>query len=44
MRIGGLGVLGAGLSLTDLLPTSATAAGPMATSSSFGRARSCILL
>ena len=44
MRIGGLGFLGAGLNLTDLLRTAATADGPMTSISSFGRARSCILL
>ncbi len=44
MRIGGLGFLGAGLSLADLLETSATARGPVASVSSFGRAKSCILL
>ena len=44
MRIGGLGFLGAGLNLTDLLRTAATADGPATSISSFGRARSCILL
>jgi hypothetical protein len=45
MRIGGLGFLGAGLNLTDLLRTTATADDPITSiSSSFGRARSCILL
>ncbi|MGP0064489.1 MAG: DUF1501 domain-containing protein [Isosphaeraceae bacterium] len=40
IRIGGLGFMGAGLSLKDLLGATATAKG----TSSFGRARSCILL
>ncbi|HMF36671.1 MAG TPA: DUF1501 domain-containing protein, partial [Isosphaeraceae bacterium] len=44
MRIGGLGCLGAGLSLTDLLRPGATAAGELPGASSFGRARSCIVL
>ena len=44
MRIGGLGFLGAGLNLTDLLRTSATADGAMTSTASFGRARSCIVL
>jgi hypothetical protein len=44
IRIGGLGLLGAGLNLIDLLGTAATADGSMANISSFGRARSCILL
>jgi len=45
LRIGGLGVLGAGLSLTDLISV-ASQAGPLAATkgSSFGRAKSCILL
>ncbi len=44
IRIGGLGFLGAGLNLTDLLRAAATADGPTTSISSFGRARSCILL
>ena len=44
VRIGGLGCLGAGLSLTDLLRPGATAAGALPGGSSFGRARSCIVL
>ncbi len=43
MRIGGLGLLGAGLSLADLSRASAADL-PAAGASSFGRARSCILL
>jgi hypothetical protein len=44
MRIGGLGFLGGGLSLADLLRTPATAQVSTASMSSFGRARSCIVL
>lgn len=44
MRIGGLGVLGAGLNLADLSRVGAAADVPVARASSFGRARSCILL
>ena len=44
IRVGGLGFLGAGLNLTDLLRTAAVADGPKTSLSSFGRARSCILL
>ena len=44
VRIGGLGLLGAGLNLSDLLGATATANGSMSSTSSFGRARSCILL
>ena len=44
MRIGGLGFLGAGLNLADLLRGTATADGSTTGTSSFGRARSCILL
>jgi Protein of unknown function (DUF1501) len=44
LRIGGLGLLGAGLNLTDLLRAAAMAHGPVTSISSFGRARSCILL
>ena len=44
LRIGGLGLLGAGLNLTDLLRVPATANDPITRASSFGRARSCILL
>ena len=44
VRIGGLGVLGAGLSLTDLLRTTAPAHAAPPHASSFGRARSCIVL
>jgi hypothetical protein len=43
LRIGGLGVLGAGLSLADLARAADTRDGSAA-SDSFGRARSCILL
>jgi hypothetical protein len=44
IRLGGLGFLGAGLNLTDLLRTPATAEGQSTNIPSFGRARSCILL
>ncbi len=44
MRIGGLGFVGAGLSLSDLLRASAIADGPLKGVSTFGRARSCIVL
>ena len=44
MRIGGLGFLGAGLNLSDLIAAKAAADGPMPGTLSFGRARSCILL
>jgi hypothetical protein len=44
IRIGGLGLLGAGLSLTDLLRPSVAADAPAPGPRSFGRARSCILL
>ncbi len=44
MRIGGLGFLGAGLSLSDLGRSTATADGPAPRTPSFGRARSCIVL
>ncbi len=46
LRIGGFGVLGAGLDYTGLSPTSAMAggAGFGSGSGSFGRARSCIVL
>jgi hypothetical protein len=44
VRIGGLGLLGAGLNLSDLLGATATANGSMSSTSSFGRSRSCILL
>ncbi len=44
MRIGGLGLLGAGLSLSDLLRAKATADGAKTGISSFGQAKSCILL
>ena len=44
MRIGGVGFLGAGLNLTDLLRTQATAEEPKTGISSFGRAKSCIVL
>jgi hypothetical protein len=44
IRIGGLGLLGAGLNLTDLLRAAATTGGPTPSAPSFGRARSCILL
>jgi hypothetical protein len=43
IRIGGLGLLGAGLNLTDLLRAAATTTGPTS-APSFGPARSCILL
>ena len=44
LRIGGLGLLGAGLNLTDLLRPGASASSPVASASAFGRARSCIVL
>jgi hypothetical protein len=45
LRIGGLGVLGAGLSLADLAAGATMAVDPEAArGSSFGRAKSCILL
>ncbi len=44
IRIGGLGFLGAGLNLTDLIRSAARADSPTSSTSSFGRARSCILL
>ena len=44
IRIGGLGLLGAGLSLSDMLRAATTTGGPATSASSFGRARSCILL
>ena len=44
MRIGGVGLLGAGLNLSDLLRTQATAEEPKTGIASFGRAKSCILL
>ena len=44
VRIGGLGFYGAGFPLSDLLGATATANGSMSSTSSFGRARSCILL
>ncbi len=44
MRIGGLGCLGAGLGLADLLQPGAQARTTAAGASSFGRARSCIVL
>ncbi len=44
IRIGGLGLLGAGLSLTDLIRAAGAADAPATGSRSFGRARSCILL
>jgi len=44
VRIGSLGCLGAGLSLSHLLRPGATAAGELPGGSSFGRARSCIVL
>ena len=44
LRIGGLGLLGAGLNLTDLLRATAIASGPVTNTSSFGRAKSCIVL
>ncbi len=43
LRVGGFGVLGAGLSLPDLAQAS-TAPGASIVDSSFGRARSCIVL
>jgi hypothetical protein len=44
LRIGGLGLFGAGLNLTDLLRSAALANGAATSSSAFGRARSCIVL
>ena len=44
IRIGGLGFLGAGLASTELSPDAAAADGPTADTSSFGRAKSCIVL
>jgi hypothetical protein len=44
LRIGGMGLLGAGLNLSDLLRVPAMANGPILSTSSFGRAKSCILL
>lgn len=44
MRIGGIGFLGGGLSLTDLLRTPARAQSSPLNTSTFGRARSCIVL
>ncbi len=44
MRIGGLGMLGAGLNLADLARGADATHGPDAAGHSFGRARSCILL
>lgn len=44
MRIGGLGLLGAGLSLAELSRAGAAAERPAAGAATFGRARSCILL
>ncbi len=44
MRIGGLGLLGAGLNLTDLAGAGGAADRPDGRASSFSRARSCILL
>lgn len=44
IRIGGLGALGAGLNLSDLLRPKAAANGPASSSCSPGRARSCIVL
>src|SRR3954453_2470019 len=43
LRIGGLGVLGAGLSLADLARAAGTAHGA-APGGSFGRAKACIVL
>ena len=44
MRVGGLGCLGAGVSLADLMRPATAADDTMGGSSSFGRARSCIVL
>ncbi len=44
IRVGGLGLLGAGLNLTDLQRVRANADSRTTTASSFGRARSCIVL
>ena len=44
IRIGGLGLLGAGLGLSDLLRAADTASRPASGATTFGRARSCILL
>ena len=44
MRIGGLGCLGTGLSLADLMGRTVTGTEAVAGGSAFGRARSCIVL
>ena len=44
LRIGGLGFLGAGLSLADLTGAEAPSISPVLGDSTFGRAKSCILL
>src|SRR5690349_192596 len=44
LRIGGLGVLGAGLNLADLAAGAATSDRTAPVGMSFGRAKSCILL
>ena len=44
LRIGGLGALGAGLSLPELSRAAELAPGPAALSPAFGSARSCIVL
>jgi hypothetical protein len=44
MRIGGVGFLGGGLSLGELLRGTATASPPTSAGRAFGRARSCIVL
>jgi Protein of unknown function (DUF1501) len=44
MRIGGLGLMGAGLNLSDLVRAPAMADFPITSTSSFGRAKSCVLL
>jgi hypothetical protein len=44
LRIGGFGLLGAGLNLADLASGASLTGPPSASGSSFGRAKSCILL
>lgn len=44
LRIGGLGVLGSGLSLADLSGAEVPSVAPVLGDSTFGRAKSCILL
>lgn len=44
LRIGGLGFLGAGLSLADLTGAEVPAVSPVLADATFGRAKSCIVL